>query len=169
MNWKNVVGKAAPMLGTILGGPHVGAAISLIAEKFGVEPTEESVARAIELDPSAGLKLAEIESAERAHVREMYTLTLRLELEDRQNAREVHDDSQMPSLITLVLFCLVVAYGACLFFVDIPEGNKDMVNYLGGQLIALLCGSVAYWVGTNRSNAFSGKVGQMPMGKGKGA
>lgn len=169
MNWKNLVGKAAPMLGTVLGGPHVGAAISLIAEKFGVEPTEDAVAKALTVDPSAGLKLKELEGEERAHIREMYVVTLKMELEDRQDARQQHDDSQMPAIITSALFVLVVAYGGCLFFVDIPDGNKDMVNYLGGQLIALLCGSVAYWVGTNRSNAFSGKVGQMPMGKNKGA
>lgn len=167
MNWKNVVGKAAPMLATILGGPHAGAAVSLIAEKLGVEPAV--VEDVVVNDPSAMVRLKELEFEEKAHIREIYLNTLQLELADRQDAREKHDDSNMPAVITLTLFVLVVVYGSALFFVNIPVGNKDMVNYLGGQLIALLCGSVAYWVGTNRSNAFGAKGKQMPMGLGKGA
>ena len=67
MNWKDIaadVGKSAPILGTILGGP-VGAAVgtvgSLIASALGVANTPDAVSQALSVNPDAAVKLAEIE------------------------------------------------------------------------------------------------------------
>ena len=51
----------APALATVVAGPMGGAAVSLIAQKLGVEDTVEAVARAVAGDPDASLKLAEID------------------------------------------------------------------------------------------------------------
>lgn len=64
MDWKDlasIVGKAAPILGTLLGGPAGGAVGGLIASALGTgnDPAEVSAALA---NPDAVIKLREIES-----------------------------------------------------------------------------------------------------------
>ena len=60
MDWKSVgktVAKAAPLVGTLLGGP-VGAGIGgIVASLFGVEGTPEAVDAALQKDPQALLQL----------------------------------------------------------------------------------------------------------------
>lgn len=68
MNWsglKGIVGKAAPMLGTLLGGPAGASIGTLIAGVLGVEPSPGAVEKALAVNPDAAVKLAEIESRER--------------------------------------------------------------------------------------------------------
>jgi hypothetical protein len=52
---------AAPMLATAVAGPLGGAAISMLASKFGVEESVQAVAEAIAGDPQAAQKLADLE------------------------------------------------------------------------------------------------------------
>ncbi|WP_461210091.1 hypothetical protein [Desulfocurvus sp. DL9XJH121] len=71
MDWKDVgkmAADAAPVLAGVLGGPAgavVGAAGALVAACLDVEPEPEAVARAMENDPRAALRLRELEAAER--------------------------------------------------------------------------------------------------------
>jgi hypothetical protein len=59
---KSIAGAAAPMLGTALGGPLGGAAGTILASLFGAENKPDAVARAIQADPEAALKLKQTES-----------------------------------------------------------------------------------------------------------
>lgn len=67
MDWKEIagdVGKSAPLLGTLLGGPIglvVTTAGSLIASALGVSPTPDAVSEALKTDPAAAVTLAGIE------------------------------------------------------------------------------------------------------------
>jgi len=60
-----IVGKAAPLLGTVLGGPAAVAmpVVSMIASAFGVETTEpDELAGIISADPAAAARLKEVQS-----------------------------------------------------------------------------------------------------------
>jgi hypothetical protein len=62
MDWKDIastVGKAAPILGTLLGGPAGAAVGSIIASALGTGNDPAEVERAIAADPQALLKLRE--------------------------------------------------------------------------------------------------------------
>ena len=64
MDWKDIgnrVAKAAPLLGTLLGGPAGGAVGALVASALGTGGTADEVAVALQ-DPGAALKLREIEA-----------------------------------------------------------------------------------------------------------
>lgn len=64
MNWSDiagVVGKAAPILGTLVGGPAGGAIGALISGALGVANTPDAVSQALATNPDAAVKLAEIE------------------------------------------------------------------------------------------------------------
>lgn len=65
MDWKDiagVVGKAAPLLGTLLGGPAGGAVGALVASALGTGADPDAVAKEIAANPDAAIKLREIEA-----------------------------------------------------------------------------------------------------------
>lgn len=79
MNWsdiKGIIGKAAPVAGSLLGGPAGGAVGSLIAGALGVEDNPQAVANAVKSDPQAAVKLRRIEAQ---HAQEMRRLQLEAE------------------------------------------------------------------------------------------
>lgn len=79
MNWGEIgqtVAKAAPMLGSLLGGPAGGAAGSLVANAFGADADPEKVMTAINGDPEAQAKLKKLEQE---HQRELRSMMLEAE------------------------------------------------------------------------------------------
>ncbi len=77
MDWKSIggiVGKAAPLLGGLLGGPAGAAAGTLVAGVLGVKDTPEAVSEAIKADPQALVKLKE---AHLTHKKEMAEISLK--------------------------------------------------------------------------------------------
>ncbi len=76
LEWKDiagVVGKAAPLLGTLVGGPAGGAIGGLIAAALGTEATPSAVSQALQTNPDAAVKLAQIESDQRVKLQELAT------------------------------------------------------------------------------------------------
>lgn len=76
MEWKDVAGtvaKAAPLLGTLIGGPAAPAIGALIASVLGTESTPSAVSRALATNPDAAVKLAQIESDQKVKLQELAT------------------------------------------------------------------------------------------------
>ena len=57
----SMVSKFAPAIGTALGGPLGGMAVSALAKQFGVADEVAAVTKAIQADPEATLKLKQLE------------------------------------------------------------------------------------------------------------
>lgn len=88
MSWKSIaetVGKVAPILGSLLGGPAGAAVGTLIATTLGVENKPEAVSEALRINPEIAFKLAELESTERVKLRELLL---------EQSKAEIAADSQ---------------------------------------------------------------------------
>ena len=154
MNLKSLgkqICKFAPLLGGVLGGPAGSSIGGLVASALGVETEDEL--RNLNITPEVKAELKKLEFEHKEELKKIQLETTRIELADKANAREAHKHSRMPALITLILSILGTAYGCALFTFEIPPANKDMINYFGGQLIALWVSSVVYWVGTTRSSA----------------
>lgn len=154
MKWSditNAVGKAAPLIGAVLGGPAGGSVGALVASALGVENTPEAVQAALG-NPDNLVKLKELESNERQHFLSMQVEVLRLELADTQNARAAHSNSYMPAIVTalLTLLCGTLLYS--LLFIEIPESNRDLLIQSFGTVLGFWGASIAYWVGTTRSS-----------------
>lgn len=156
MNWKDLgkqVASAAPVLGAALGGPIGGAAGSLIASVFGVENTPDAVEKAIKADPESAIKLRELEQRHIERLTELENDRFRIETADVQSARSTHNHHWAPSALTMLLLAMYGAAFGSLLFWAIPDANKDMVNFMLGQLSGMLSGCVVYWVGSTRSSA----------------
>ena len=159
MDWKQVgntaISVGAPLLGGALFGPAGAAVGSIIASKFGVSPesTPEQVMAAITGDPEAALKLREIETTHAERLQALENERLRIETADVQSARNVHQHHWMPSAITMVVCAMFGAIVGSLFMWAIPEGNKDIVVYMAGQVSGILTSCVTYWVGSTRASA----------------
>ena len=79
----NILKTAAPALATAVAGPMGGMAVKAIADKLGVADTVEAVTQAMQNDPDAAAKLAQIdleqfkaEAADRADARAMQVAAL---------------------------------------------------------------------------------------------
>lgn len=156
MNWSDVtgfIGKAAPLLGGVLGGPAGATVGSMVASALGVEDSPEAVARAIKSDPDAMLKLKKLESDEAENLRKYQFNVLDAELKDKQSARQAHKHNHMPAVICIALTLLVGSGAFLLFTIVIPDGNKEIAYLLFGTLLAKWGDSIAYWVGTTRSSS----------------
>lgn len=159
MDWKDIGNTAikvgAPLLGGALFGPAGAAVGSIIAGKFGVAPdsTPGQILTAITGDPDAALKLREIEATHTERLQELENERLRIETVDVQNARSAHQHHWMPSVITITLMAMFAAAFNALLFMVLPDGNRDMVNFMLGQLSGWLSGAVVYWVGSTRASA----------------
>jgi hypothetical protein len=162
MNWKDLastVGSIAGSVAPLLGGP-VGLAVSIgsqIAGAIGTDNSPEAVAAALKKDPNAALKLQEWAAQEREQIRQSHVELQKIameeyksELQDRQQARTAHKDHWMPSALTIVLLIMLAALISVLFFFEIPNGNRDLIVYLAGNLLPLVTGAVTYWVSSTK-------------------
>jgi Holin of 3TMs, for gene-transfer release len=74
MDWKDlkgVVGKVAPLIGTLLGGPAGGTVGALVSSVLGVDNEPNEVHKALEADPSLLLKLRETEIQQQTQLQQM--------------------------------------------------------------------------------------------------
>lgn len=74
MEWKdvaNAVGKAAPILGTLIGGPAGAVIGGLVAAGLGTANTPDAVSVALAADPDAAVKLRQIEADQAVQLRQL--------------------------------------------------------------------------------------------------
>lgn len=140
MSWswdgvKEVVAKAAPLLGSAL-GPAGGAVGTLIATALGVEDNPDAVAEAIKADPQALVKLEELE---RKHQRELEQMVLEAEtarlaeinktMRAEASAQDGYVRRWRPTFgymvaITWLLQSVAIAWA----MVGAPENAADLIN-----------------------------------------
>lgn len=152
------VASAAPLLGGVVGGP-LGAGIgSIIASVFGVEDTPSAINAAINADPDAAVKLRKIELDHKTDLERIVLDTTKAELADKQNARENHKHSLMPAILSCVLSLVIVGIIYLLFYLEPPEGSRDVLFMVLGVVIKEWGGAMQYWFGTTRSSAEKSRV-----------
>lgn len=156
MDWQDLastVAKSAPALGAALGGPAGAAVGGLIAAAFGVDRRAQAVAEAVANDPSAAVKLREVELRHAEVLAELMTQRYLGEMADTQHARATHKDSQMPAILTGALFLMVVGLIATLMYQPTPESNSEVIYLVTGQIIGAFATAIAYWLGSSRGSA----------------
>jgi hypothetical protein len=141
----------APGLATVVAGPLGGMAVKAIADKLGVSDTVEAVANAIQADPEAAMKLAEIDLKQ-----------FQLENEDRASARHMQEVAlQQESwfaknflyLFTSIWSIFAMAFFAMASFYSIPDANTRIVDTIIGVLIGtVLTGFFNFFFGSSKGS-----------------
>ncbi len=155
MDWKDiagVVGKAAPIIGTILGGPLGGAVGGLVSSALGVDNTPDAVSAAIAADPTMLEKLKEAELNSKVQLQQLivqqtaneqqYQLGVyQSEAGDRDSARKLAAATPKDWLRPFVALLIVVATVAVVFMVLFGIADKT----LGNPAIAATAGALVMY------------------------
>lgn len=141
-NLKSVVSKVAPLLGSALGSPLAGVALSFISNSFGDKNGEfspEQLLAKITSDPDAAVKLKEIEMKHETELRQIAFNTYQAQLNDIQNARAAKNATEQFTgkkdwLIPFLVLAAVGLFGFCLFAAWFSSGSANQIFiYLIGQ------------------------------------
>ena len=164
MDWgsiKGLIGTAAPIVGTLIGGPAGAAVGGAVSKLLGVEETPEAVESELKNNPEALLKLKEYEYTHKEKLQEMELETLKTTLADVQSARSRQVETQKATgkvdvnfyaltwLVVLGFFALM--YG--LLFVTIPVGQTNVVYMLFGTLASGFGAVMQYFYGTSKGSS----------------
>lgn len=131
----------APGLATVVAGPLGGMAVKAMADKLGVADTVEAVAKAVQEDPQAAQKLAEI------NLKEFELHNANTDSARKMNA-EIQNSSSASWLaknIAYLIDCVIVVATLLLswfaFIKGVPPENKELVYMALGSLLTM-CGTV---------------------------
>jgi len=142
---------AAPALATVVAGPLGGMAVKAIAEKMGVEDTVEAVTQALQADPEAATKLAEIDLAQ-----------FKAEAADRDSARvrevglAAAGGSRVAQLVMPILAVGTVAltylFVGILLFKVVPTEQQQLIMFALGFMTASAQQVLSYYFGSSKSS-----------------
>jgi hypothetical protein len=161
MDWKDIagtVGKAAPLLGTLLGGPAGAAVGALVASALGTDSDPASVSAALR-DPATVVRLREIEATRATRLEELLVDHAKAELAagaaDRADARKLQTaaPSRMPAVLTSFVVGAFTGTLVLLLKYDVPATNRDILVYMIGQLSGGFASALAFWLGTTKDSA----------------
>lgn len=145
----SMVSKFAPAIGTALGGPLGGLAVTAIAEKLGVADEVEAVTKAIKADPESAIKLQQLENDKFKAV-----------LADKDSARNreatIATSEKAPlinKLVSPVLALIVVVAWVgiqyTLLNTTVPQEMRELVARVLGTLDGALMVILSYYFGAS--------------------
>ena len=150
---RNIISTIAPALGSALGTPLGGAAVSMIAEKLGVPNNQKSVEKAIqEATPEQLLELKKVEKEFEVKMKELEVDVFRLETEDVQDARKTFSKDWTSKFLGLIVIGGFMGY---IFLVTIqpPEQNSEaLINLVLGYLGGLASAVISFYFGASHKN-----------------
>jgi hypothetical protein len=151
MDLINLLKSVAPGLATAVAGPLGGVAVKMIAEKLGVENTVEAVTQAVQADPEAAQKLAEIdlkqfeaEAKDRDSARQMQIVAM--QQEDLYAKHFIYNYAWFWSVGTTIYFFSVT-------FLQMPDGGRDFANIILGFLLGTAVATIiSFFYGSSKSS-----------------
>mgnify|MGYP001559220646 CR=1 FL=1 len=172
-----VVKGAAPLLGSVLGlaGPAGAVAGRLVAAALGTpEGDEDAALAAVAANPDAVLKLKELEARHAEELERLQLETTRLELQDRQGARNREiaitqvtgkRDINLVALAWVMIAGFLVLTAVLTFWPPKPDAT-GVVFMLYGSLSASFGAVVQYYFGSSAgSKAKDALVAKATNGK----
>ncbi|MGC0151059.1 hypothetical protein ACPRNU_01190 [Chromobacterium vaccinii] len=161
MDWKQIVATVAPWIGTALGGPLGGMAVSAVADAIGLpEKTEDAVRQAL-ADATPEQMLA-IKQADQQFASRMQELGFQnqqaleaIAAGDRASAREreIKTGDITPRLLAAVVVAGFFAIMALMIFRELPPNGRDSLLVLVGALGAAFGSIIQYYYGSSAGSA----------------
>lgn len=148
---KSIVGAVAPTLGTALGGPLGGAAMSVISEALGCDADERSIEKAVAV--ATPEQLAEIKKAElkfEAKMKELDVDIFKLETQDKQDARKNFAKDWTARIIGLMMVTFFCAYIAMITVMPPEQNSMELINLVLGYMGGLVSAVVSFYFGASQ-------------------
>ncbi len=156
MSWKETLGAIAPTIATALCGPLAGTAVKFLSNKLtgkddsSIEEIEQAVLGAT---PEQLANLKNIDYEFKKDMEKLGIDVFKIEADDKKNARAEHKQSSMPAVLSLSLSLTIAAIVYMLFYIEPPEGAREVLFMLLGVVVKEWGGSMQYWFGTTRSSS----------------
>lgn len=157
---KELIGTAAPTLGTVLGGPVGGVAGSLIASALGVEDDPKAIEKELRNNPDALLKLKKLDSDERIQNLNAYYA-------DKDSARNMAVSIQVSkdwmvrntgSIIALFTVTSAFIMDAYLLYLASTGGEiNSMYTLIAGGTSVKAVQVLSFYFGDSKSTADAGR------------
>lgn len=159
MDWKGIIGKVAPVLGTALGGPFGGMATKFITGKLlGEEKTGREAEKALKnfITGAGPEEIARLKELDNEFELEMERLDIKredLNAKDRADARKMGISTTLiPQMIISIIFVLAFAFTLYHVFansLELDELQKNVMLYLLGILSAGIVQVMNFWFGSS--------------------
>lgn len=175
MKWSDVgdmVAKAAPLLGTALGGPAGGAAGALVASVFGTDESPDAVMKALNSDPEAMVKVRKIQEENHFVLEKMAGETHRANLKQVNETMQVTATSDhgfvrnaRPFLIYSLGFNLnfMIIGALCLLGTDSATPEEIATVYAAISMpLSILAGACGVYVRSRSTHDKAFAAGQKP-------
>jgi len=165
MKWSdvgNIIGRAAPVVGTLLGGPAGAAVGALVSSALGVQNDPESVNAALSSNPDAIVRIQELQTNAKVQLQQLAVTAEnnRLQAEASQYAAEAADRDSARKLaaaqprdiirptITILVLCGALFMVLAVFLGWSSEMLKDPVASLTvGTMIGVFFGELKQVMG----------------------
>lgn len=155
-DWKSLLGAIAPTIATALGGPLAGTATKYLASNLlGDESkTPEEIEQfVLGANPEQLASIKELDNKFKLEMEQIGVDVFKIEADDKKNARAEHKQSNMPALLSISLSLIIGAIVYMLFYIEPPEGAREVLFMLLGVVVKEWGGSMQYWFGTTRSSS----------------
>ena len=157
MNWKDTLGKVAPLIATSLGGPFAGVAAKVALDKLGIEsqgdPEKDLEKAVMGGNPEVLKELKLAEQDFKKHMRELDIKDKDLNVKDRASAR---DFAKVKGMIPQIILSVVYTAGYCWVMwafitgeVTIDQSVKAEFNLVLGVLTAAQVQILNFWFGSS--------------------
>lgn len=159
-NLKSIIAAVAPTLGTVLGGPLVGAAVTILARALGTtkpDGTADEAATAAAIataSPDTLLKIKQAEFDLEKHLADLGVNLQALAVDDRKSARELQIATRsklVPGLAVMIVGAFICMVAATLLGFSHVEGA--LAGTLVGYLSAKCEQVVGYYFGSSAGSA----------------
>jgi hypothetical protein len=154
----DIIGKVAPTVATVLGGPFAGMAIEMLGGALGIsQPTQAKIESALASSQLNGEQLLALKKAEIDLQAKLADNGIRLEqiaVEDRDSARkmQIQQPSYWPGVLSAVTTLAVLAVIAARMIGATLPSDPTTVQLIGSLTTGWgLC--LSYWFGTTRNSA----------------
>lgn len=161
MDWKNLISSVAPFLGTALGGPLGGMAVSALGDALGLsDKSESAIKQALSgVTPEQMLAVKNADQAFQIKMQELGFANLKdmeqIAESDRDSARkrEVDVKDNTPKILAYFITLGFFSILAFMLFNEVPVGSKDVLNILLGSLGTAWIAIVSYYFGSSNGSA----------------
>lgn len=156
MSWKTTLAAIAPTLATAIGGPFAGAATKFLAKEFlGDEnASEQEIGDFIaSANPETLAAIKEADNRFKLAMEKNGIDVFKIEADDKKNARKENKLSNMPALLSILLTLFAIAIVIILFYLEPPEGARNVLYMMLGVVIKEWSNAMHYWFGTTRSSS----------------